>query len=94
MIKNWKYILAISASFTFSTAAFSQSVQTAQRATDLERYGDATKALRALSKSGGSDEAAFYLGDAYLKAGKTDSAAMAYSQGMTANPKSDRKSVV
>ena len=88
MIKNWKYILAISASFTFSTAAFAQTVQTAQRATDLERYSDATKTLRALSKGGGSDEAAFYLGDAYLKAGKTDSAAIAYNQGFAANPKS------
>jgi len=88
MIKNWKYILAISASFTFSTAALAQTVQTAQRATDLERYSDATKALRALSRAGGSDEAAFYLGDAYLKAGKTDSAAIAYTQGFTANPKS------
>jgi len=88
MIKNWKYILAFSASLTFSTAAFSQSVQDAQRATDLERYGEATKNLRALTKSGGSDEAAFYLGDAYLKAGKVDSAATIYNQGLTANPKS------
>lgn len=83
MIKNWKYILAIGVSFTF-TAAFSQSVQDAQRAIEFERYDDATKTLRKL----GTDEATFFLGDAYLKAGKTDSAAIFYNQGYTANPKS------
>jgi tetratricopeptide (TPR) repeat protein len=83
MIKNWKYILAVGASFTFS-AAFSQSVQDAKRATDFERYDEATKTLRKL----GTDEATFFLGDAYLKAGKPDSAAIAYNQGYAANQKS------
>ena len=84
MIKNWKYALVVVSSFAFNTA-FSQTLKDAERATDLERYRDAIKTLQPLSNS--SEEAKLYLGDAYLRAGKADSAAIYYNQA-GANTKS------
>lgn len=86
MIKNWKYVLAVGASFTF-TAAFSQSVKDGQRAIDLERYKEATRTLQTLSKSN-NGEASLYLADAYLRTGKTDSATIVLTQAASANAKS------
>jgi tetratricopeptide (TPR) repeat protein len=79
MIKNWKYFLAVAASFTFSTA-FSQTVKDAQRSADLEKNNEAMKTLRQLNKTSANEETALFLGDAYLRAGKTDSAAVYYNQ--------------
>ncbi|KAA5543994.1 tetratricopeptide repeat protein [Adhaeribacter rhizoryzae] len=86
MIKNWKYVLVIGASFA-TTTAFSQSVKDGQRATDLERYKEATRTLQSLSKSN-NEEASLYLADAYLRAGKTDSATMILNQAAGMNAKS------
>lgn len=86
MIKNWKYVLAVAASFTFS-AAFSQTVKDAQRAADLEKDNEAMKMLRQLNKAGANEENALFLGDAYLRAGKTDSATIYYNQAVTFDPK-------
>ena len=82
MIKNWKYVLAIVSSLTFSTA-YSQSVKDAQRAIELEKYEDATKTLSALS---GNDEATLYLGDVYLKTGKKEQAAQTYAKVNASTP--------
>ena len=87
MIKNWKYILAISASFTVS-ATFAQTVQDAQRSIELERYDEAKANLRKLNTSSPSEEVSFYLGDVYLKTGKVDSAAIFFNQGLAKNDKS------
>lgn len=87
MIKNWKYILALSASFTVS-AGFAQTLQDAQRATDLERYNEAKATLRKLGASNPSEEVSYYLGDLYLKTDKADSAAIFFNQGLAKNPKS------
>ncbi|WP_026461822.1 tetratricopeptide repeat protein [Adhaeribacter aquaticus] len=83
MIKNWKYILVLGASLSFTTA-FGQSVKDAQRSIDLERYNEATKTLSGIN----SDEASLYLGDAYLRTGKLNEATAAYAKGYAANPKS------
>jgi tetratricopeptide (TPR) repeat protein len=85
MIKNWKYVLAIGASFTFTTA-FSQSVKDAQRSIDLERYKEASRALQTLSNK--DDEAALLLADVYLRAGKTDSATIFLNKAASMNAKS------
>jgi tetratricopeptide (TPR) repeat protein len=87
MIKNWMYFLALAASFTFSDA-FSQTVNDARRSAELEKDNEAIKTLRRLNKAGANEETAFYLGDAYLRAGKTDSAAMLYNQAAGFNAKS------
>jgi tetratricopeptide (TPR) repeat protein len=79
MIKNWKYFLALAVSFTFS-AAYSQTVQDARRAADLEKDSEAMKTLRQLNKTRANEETALFLGDAYLRAGKADSAAIYYTQ--------------
>lgn len=86
MIKNWMYFLALAASFTFS-AAFSQTVKDARRSADLEKDNEAMKTLRRLNKAGANEETAFYLGDAYLRAGKPDSAAIFYNQAAAFDPK-------
>jgi tetratricopeptide (TPR) repeat protein len=83
MIQNWKYILALSASF-IATAGMAQTVQDAQRAIDLERYNEAKATLRRLN----NDEANYYLGDLYLKTNKPDSAAVFFNQGLAKNSKS------
>jgi tetratricopeptide (TPR) repeat protein len=87
MIKNWKYFLAAAASFTFSTA-FSQTVKDAQRSADLEKTNEAMKTLRQLNKASANEETALFLGDAYLRAGKADSASIYYNQAAAANAKS------
>lgn len=87
MIKNWKYCLAVAASFTFTTA-FSQTVKDAQRSADLEKVNEAMKTLRKLHKAGATEENALLLGDAYLRAGKADSAAIFYTQAAAFNAKS------
>lgn len=89
MIKNWKYFLAVTASFTFSTA-YSQTVKDAQRSADLEKSNEAMKTLRRLHKGGATEENALYLGDAYLRAGKADSAAIYYNQAAGFDAKSPR----
>lgn len=87
MINNWKYILAISASFTVS-AGFAQTVQDVQRAIDLERYNEAKANLRRLNTSNPSEEVSFHLGDIYLKTGKPDSAMVYFNQGLAKDAKS------
>lgn len=87
MIKNWKYVLGIVSSFAV-TSAYSQSVKEAQQATDLERYRNAINTLQTINKSNPSEEAALSLADAYLRAGKTDSATIYLNQAAT-NPKSE-----
>jgi tetratricopeptide (TPR) repeat protein len=87
MIKNWKYLLALAASLTFSTV-YSQTVKDARRAADLEKDHEAMKMLRQLNKTSPNEETALFLGDAYLRAGKTDSATIYYNQAAAANAKS------
>jgi tetratricopeptide (TPR) repeat protein len=87
MIKNWKYFLTLAASFTFMTA-YSQTVKDARRLVDLEKDNEAMKMLGQLNKAGANEENALFLGDAYLRAGKTDSAAIYYNQAAAFNAKS------
>src|SRR5688500_14348986 len=87
MIKNWKYLLTLAASLAFSTA-YSQSVKDARRAADLEKDAEAMRMLRQLNKTSASEESALYLGDAYLRAGKVDSAVTFYNQAAGFNAKS------
>ncbi|RDC66280.1 tetratricopeptide repeat protein [Adhaeribacter pallidiroseus] len=87
MIKNWKYILAFSASFV-ATTGFAQSVQDIQRLVEVERYKEAKASLRRLSTSNPNEEVSYYLGDLYLKEGKPDSANVIFSQALAKDDKS------
>ncbi|QMU27000.1 tetratricopeptide repeat protein [Adhaeribacter radiodurans] len=92
MIKNWKYILAISASF-ITSAGFAQSVQDVQRLVEVERYKEAKAALLRLNTSNPNDEVSYNLGDLYLKEGKVDSANTIFTQALAKDDKSARSMV-
>ncbi|MDQ3289756.1 MAG: tetratricopeptide repeat protein [Bacteroidota bacterium] len=92
MIKNWKYILAISASF-IASASFAQSVQDVQRLVEVERYKEAKATLRRLNTSNSNDEVSYNLGDLYLKEGKIDSANAIFTQALAKDDKSARSMV-
>ncbi len=92
MIKNWKYILAISASF-IASAGFAQSVQDIQRLVEVERYKEAKATLRRLNTSNPNDEISYTLGDLYLKEGKVDSANTIFTQALAKDAKSARSMV-
>ncbi|PSR55994.1 hypothetical protein AHMF7605_22090 [Adhaeribacter arboris] len=92
MIKNWKYILAISASF-ITSAAFAQSVQDVQRLVEVERYKEAKATLLRLNTSNPNEEVSYNLGDLYLKEGKIDSANVIFTQALAKDDKSARSMV-
>lgn len=83
------YMLAVATTLTCA-AAGAQSVNDARRAAELEKDQQAMKTLRQLNKANASEETALYLGDAYLRAGKSDSAAIYYNQAAGFNAKSAR----
>ncbi|MES2828322.1 MAG: tetratricopeptide repeat protein [Bacteroidota bacterium] len=70
------------------SAAFAQSLADAKKAIDAEQYQKATSMLKALVKSSPKAENFFSLGDVYLQRDYLDSARAAFTQGITADPKS------
>ncbi len=87
MTKNWKYALLISGIFSFS-AAFGQTAQDGKRAIEMEKYQEATKTLNKVVKKENTELNNIMLGDAYLLAGKSDSAVYFYNQAASKDAKS------
>jgi Flp pilus assembly protein TadD len=71
------------------SSVFAQSLPDAKKAIDAEQYQKAKSMLKNLTVTQPTkDENFFYLGWVYLKQDYTDSAKVAFNQGLAANPKS------
>ncbi|MHA4893970.1 tetratricopeptide repeat protein [Pedobacter sp. PWIIR3] len=88
-MKMTKKAIALSLGLVvMGSAAFAQSLADAKKAIDAEQYQKATSMLKALVKSSAKAENFFSLGDVYLQRDYLDSARAAFTQGVTADPKS------
>ncbi len=88
-MKMTKKAIALSLGLVvMGSAAFAQSLADAKKAMDAEQYQKATSMLKALVKSSAKAENFFNLGDVYLRRDYLDSARAAFTQGVTADPKS------
>ncbi|MGY4383174.1 Tfp pilus assembly protein PilF [Pedobacter sp. UYP24] len=88
-MKMTKKAIALSLGLVvMGSAGFAQSLADAKKAIDAEQYQKATTMLKALVKSSAKAENFFSLGDVYLRRDYLDSARAAFTQGVTADPKS------
>jgi tetratricopeptide (TPR) repeat protein len=87
MTKNWKYALLITGIFSCSSA-IGQSLQDGRKALEMDQYQEAKKILSKVVRNENNEINNIALGDAYLKAGKADSAIYFYNQAASKNEKS------
>ncbi|ESU21563.1 hypothetical protein FCR2A7T_00090 [Flavobacterium cauense R2A-7] len=85
-MKNAKVLSLLLSVIT--TAAFAQDLSQAKKAIDAEQYDKAKKILKGLVQSSPDNgKNFFYLGDVYLREGKTDSAVVIFNKGLAAKDK-------
>ncbi len=83
MKKTAKLVLGL---ILFSSTVFAQSLADAKKAVNAEQYQKAKSILKNLTTTQASNpENFFWLGDAYLRTDKVDSAKMAFTKGISAD---------